>query len=43
MQIGGLKTIVVKKGRQQEFEQLFGDLRAAIRDREPDCLYYSPS
>jgi quinol monooxygenase YgiN len=41
MQIGGLKTIVVKEGHEPEFEQLFSDLRAAIRDGEPDCLYYS--
>jgi len=41
MQIGGLKNIVVKEGHEQEFERLFGELRAAIRDGEPDCLYYS--
>ena len=41
MQIGGLKTIVVKEGYAPEFERLFGELRAAIQDGEPDCLYYS--
>lgn len=41
MQVGGLKTILVKKGHEQEFESLFRELRAAIRDGEPDCLYYS--
>jgi quinol monooxygenase YgiN len=41
MQIGGLKTILVKEGHEQEFEALFAELRAAIRDGEPDCLYYS--
>ncbi|MGD0133362.1 MAG: putative quinol monooxygenase [Bryobacteraceae bacterium] len=41
MQIGGLKTILVKEGHEQEFETLFRELRAAIRDGEPDCLYYS--
>jgi quinol monooxygenase YgiN len=41
MQIGGLKTIVVQEGREQEFESLFRELREAIRDGEPDCLYYS--
>ncbi len=41
MQIGGLKTILVKEGHEQEFEMLFAELRAAIRDGEPDCLYYS--
>jgi quinol monooxygenase YgiN len=41
MQIGGLKTILVKEGHEQEFETLLRELRAAIRDGEPDCLYYS--
>ena len=41
MQIGGLKTILVKEGHEQEFEGLFGELRAAMGHSEPDCLYYS--
>jgi quinol monooxygenase YgiN len=41
MQIGGLKTIVVQDGHEQEFESLFRELREAIREGEPDCLYYS--
>ena len=41
MQIGGLKTIVVQDGHEQEFEALFRELREAIREGEPDCLYYS--
>ncbi len=41
MQTGGLKTILVKEGHEQEFETLFRELRVAIRDAEPDCLYYS--
>jgi quinol monooxygenase YgiN len=41
MQIGGLKTIVVRDGHEQEFESLFRELREAIREGEPDCLYYS--
>ncbi len=41
MQIGGLKTIVVKEGHEQEFETLFREMRAAIAHGEPDCLYYS--
>ena len=41
MQIGGLKTIVVQDGHGQEFESLFRELREAIREGEPDCLYYS--
>ena len=41
MQIGGLKTIIVQDGREQEFESLFRELREAILKAEPDCLYYS--
>jgi quinol monooxygenase YgiN len=41
MQIGGLKTILVKDGHELEFEELFGELRAAIARSEPDCSYYS--
>jgi quinol monooxygenase YgiN len=41
MQVGGLKTIVVQEGHEQEFESLFRELREAIRDGEPDFLYYS--
>ena len=41
MRVGGLKTILVKEGHEQEFETLFRELRAAIQNGEPDCLYYS--
>ena len=41
MRIGGLKTIVVRDGHEQEFESLFRELREAIREGEPGCLYYS--
>jgi|SRR5580692_3190757 quinol monooxygenase YgiN len=41
MRIGGLKTILVREGHEREFETLFRELRAAIQDGEPDCLYYS--
>jgi quinol monooxygenase YgiN len=41
MHIGGLKTILVKEGHEQEFETLFREMRDAIREGEPDCLYYS--
>jgi quinol monooxygenase YgiN len=41
MHIGGLKTILVKEGHEQEIEKLFREMRAAIRDGEPDCVYYS--
>jgi quinol monooxygenase YgiN len=39
--VGGLKIILVKPGHEQEFETLFGELRAAMRDQEPGCLLYS--
>lgn len=39
--VGGLKTIVVKEGHEQEFEALFSALRAEIATHEPGCLYYS--
>jgi len=39
--VGGLKTIVVKKGHEQEFEALFAALRAEIAAHEPGCVYYS--
>src|SRR5271170_7437008 len=41
MHIGGLKTILVQEGHEQEFETLFREMRAAIQEGEPDCFYYS--
>ncbi len=41
MHIGGLKTILVKNGHEQEFETLFREMRAAIAHGEPGCWYYS--
>ncbi len=41
MHIGGLKTILVKEGHEQEFETWFREMRAEIGRGEPDCLYYS--
>lgn len=41
MRVGGLKVILVKEGREQEFESLFGELRKAMHDQEPGCLLYS--
>lgn len=39
--VGGLKIILVADGHEQEFESLFGEMRAAIRDQETGCLLYS--
>ena len=39
--IAGLKIILVKPGHEQEFETLFGELRSAMLEHEPDCLLYS--
>jgi quinol monooxygenase YgiN len=41
MHIGGLKTIVVQPGHEHEFEAFFREMRDAIGEGEPDCLYYS--
>jgi quinol monooxygenase YgiN len=41
LMVGGLKIIVVKLGNEQEFESLFAELRAKIRNNEPDCVLYS--
>jgi quinol monooxygenase YgiN len=39
--VGGLKVILVQEGQEQEFERLFAEMRAAIRDREPVNVLYS--
>jgi quinol monooxygenase YgiN len=39
--VGGLKRILVAEGHEGEFESLFAEMRAAIRDQEPGCLLYS--
>jgi quinol monooxygenase YgiN len=39
--VGGLKTILVKPGHEQEFEKLFAELRAEIQKHEPDCVLYT--
>jgi quinol monooxygenase YgiN len=39
--VGGLKIILVKQGHEREFESLFAELRAKMREHEPDCLLYS--
>lgn len=39
--IGGLKIIRVKPGQQLHFEELFAQLRQAMRTAEPGCLLYS--
>jgi quinol monooxygenase YgiN len=39
--IGGLKIVVVKDGRESEFESHFSDLRQIMRSKEPDCLVYA--
>lgn len=41
--IGGLKIILVKDGHEKEFESLFGELRGAMNEHEPEpeCLLYS--
>ncbi len=38
--IGGIKRIVVTKGRESEFEQLFNQLRNEVKKNEPGNVYY---
>jgi len=38
--VGGLKVLRVKAGSEMEFERLFRELRAEVRDREPGCIRY---
>ena len=39
--VGGLKSVQVKPGKEEEFERLFAELRAIMRTEEPGCLLYS--
>jgi quinol monooxygenase YgiN len=39
--VGGLKNLLVKAGRESDFETMFKELRAKIREHEPGCVYYS--
>lgn len=39
--IAGIKTILVTAGCEQEFEQLFMELREHMRRHESGCLLYS--
>ncbi len=38
--IGGLKRIIVKQGKENEFESLFTDLVARVRKHDKGCNYY---
>jgi quinol monooxygenase YgiN len=39
--VGGLKTLRVKPGHEQEFELLFAELRGIMKSEEPGCRLYS--
>jgi quinol monooxygenase YgiN len=39
--VGGLKSIRVKEGCEQEFERLFAELRGIMQSAEPGCRLYS--
>lgn len=39
--VGGLKVLRVMAGCESEFERLFRELRAAMRDHEPGCSLYA--
>ena len=39
--VGGLKSIRVREGCEQEFERLFAELRGIMQSAEPGCRLYS--
>lgn len=38
--VGGLKTVTVLEGKENEFESLFIELAAKVRDHDKECNYY---
>lgn len=38
--VGGLKHIVVKKGKEKEFEHLFKELASKVLEKDKGCNYY---
>jgi quinol monooxygenase YgiN len=41
MAIGIVATLTVREGKNEEFEQVFGELAAAVRANEPGNEFYS--
>ena len=40
MAIALVVTLKIQDGKQQEFEQVFRDLAAQVRSKEPGCMLY---
>jgi quinol monooxygenase YgiN len=38
--VGGLKSVTVLEGKENEFESLFIELAAKVRDHDKECNYY---
>ena len=38
--MGGLKSVTVMEGKENEFESLFRKLAAKVRDHDKKCYYY---
>jgi hypothetical protein len=38
--VGGIKRAIVKQGRENEFESLFRELAAKVREHDKGCNYY---
>jgi quinol monooxygenase YgiN len=38
--VGGLKHVVVKEGKENEFESLFRELTSKVREHDRGCNYY---
>jgi quinol monooxygenase YgiN len=38
--VGGLKHVIVKEGKENEFESLFRELASKVREHDKGCNYY---
>ena len=38
--VGGLKCVIVKQGKENEFESLFRELASKVREHDKGCNYY---
>lgn len=38
--VGGLKSVTVLEGKENEFELLFTELATKVRDHDKECNYY---
>ena len=39
--VGGLKYVIVKQGKENEFESLFRGLASKLREHDKECNYYN--